>query len=316
MEIELKLEIILILLLAIGIGALLMRRRKHRNITPEIRERAAGRFVRLSCGYTHYECGGPENGPVVVLIHGFSVPYHMWDPTFVALVRAGFRVIRYDLYGRGLSDRPRLVYNRRLFVAQLSELLEALAIKEPVYLAGNSMGGAVAAAFAASYPERVGKVVLIAPFSEKFKIGWMGLPVIGELITAVFFVPAAPQAQLQDFYRPERFPEWPERFREQMGYQGFGYALLSTLRNFLNQDPTPDYVELSQAEKPVLLIWGAEDRTLGTGGADKLRRILAPDFLWLEQVGHIPQYECPEIVNPRIIAFLAEHAAAELRKRA
>jgi pimeloyl-ACP methyl ester carboxylesterase len=55
----------------------------------------------------------------------------------------------------------------------------------------------------------------------------------------------------------------------------------------------------------VLLIWGAADRTLGIQGADRLRRILKPDFLWIQKAGHIPQYERPEIVNPRIIDFLS-----------
>ena len=64
------------------------------------------------------ECGSPDGIPVV-LIHGFSVPYFIWDPTFRALAEGGMNPVRYDLYGRGYSDRPKAKYNVGLFVEQL-----------------------------------------------------------------------------------------------------------------------------------------------------------------------------------------------------
>ena len=64
-----------------------------------------------------------------MLIHGFSVPYFIFDPTFNFLTKAGWRVLRYDLFGRGFSDRPHVRYNIDLFVRQLKELLDALNIK-------------------------------------------------------------------------------------------------------------------------------------------------------------------------------------------
>jgi pimeloyl-ACP methyl ester carboxylesterase len=54
-----------------------------------------------------------------VLIPGFSVPYVIWDPTFEDLVEKGFRVLRYDLFGRGYSDRPDAIYDLELFDRQL-----------------------------------------------------------------------------------------------------------------------------------------------------------------------------------------------------
>ena len=52
----------------------------------EARSSAPGRFVDLPDGVVHYEMGGPLNAQTVVLVHGFSVPYYIWDPTFEALV--------------------------------------------------------------------------------------------------------------------------------------------------------------------------------------------------------------------------------------
>lgn len=290
----------------------ILQRTEHSKITPAIRVNAAGKFLLLSQGYTHYEIIGPDHGPVVVLIHGFSVPYYMWDSNFIELSQAGYRVIRYDLYGRGLSDRPNVTYNRQLFVTQLAELIDILAIKGPIHLVGNSMGGAVAAAFAADFPEQVGKLILIDPFYEKWAIGPFKIPWLGEYLSSSFLVPTSPRRQLQDFFHPERFPDWSKLFREQMRYKGFTRSLLSTLRNFISQDPSPDYYKIAQQNKPVLLIWGTEDRTLSTKGAIKLYHILHPELLWVENAGHVPHYELPEVVNPRIIDFLTDQPEQEL----
>jgi alpha-beta hydrolase superfamily lysophospholipase len=89
----------------------------------QARQLAPGAFVQLTRGRVHYELAGPEDGRLVVLVHGFSVPSFVWDPTFEALVSRGFRVLRYDLYGRGFSDRPDTAYDRALYVEQLRELL-------------------------------------------------------------------------------------------------------------------------------------------------------------------------------------------------
>jgi len=67
-------------------------------------------FIEPESGTVHYELGGPASGESVVLVHGFSVPACIWDPTFEFLTSAGYRVLRFDLYGRGHSDRPDLAY--------------------------------------------------------------------------------------------------------------------------------------------------------------------------------------------------------------
>ena len=94
----------------------------------EAREHAPGAFIQLSRGITHYEISGPEDAQTVILVHGFSVPAYIWEPTFQMLSQAGYRVLRYDLYGRGYSDRPDTTYNSQLFGKQLSDLIEQLQI--------------------------------------------------------------------------------------------------------------------------------------------------------------------------------------------
>src|SRR5262245_49681612 len=94
---------------------------EQRNLDQATRSSLSGQFAKLSDGYTHYEIGGPAGGRVVVLAAGFSVPYYIWDPTFEALTKAGFRVLRYDYYGRGYSDRPPIPFDDEMYVRQLDE---------------------------------------------------------------------------------------------------------------------------------------------------------------------------------------------------
>jgi len=80
---------------------------EHEELTDAARQNASGSFVHLSDGVTHYELAGPENGLTVVLIHGFSVPYYLWDQTFDPLVKAVFRVdVRTDFRRVGASHKP------------------------------------------------------------------------------------------------------------------------------------------------------------------------------------------------------------------
>lgn len=82
------------------------------------RMEAPGSFITLAKGKVHYETAGPGNGVPLVLVHGLSVPGYIWDPIFHPLARAGFRVIRFDLYGRGFSDKPKVRYDVAVFDTQ------------------------------------------------------------------------------------------------------------------------------------------------------------------------------------------------------
>ena len=74
-------------------------------------------FVTLSEGRLHFKYAGPDDGPPVILVHGFS--YASWSYNFVGplLVEAGYRVFALDLYGRGFSDRPKVRHDRGLYLS-------------------------------------------------------------------------------------------------------------------------------------------------------------------------------------------------------
>ncbi len=271
-----------------------------RRITP-------GSFIQLPLGTVHYELAGPADGRAVVLVHGFSVPYYLWDPTFAALRDAGFRVLRYDLYGRGYSDRPEVRYNEDLFDRQLLDLLNALGINGGSDFVASSMGGPIIATFACRHPERVHRLVWMDPgYSTGATLPLaIRTPLWGEYTMATQIAPGLPEAQLADFLHPERFPDWPDRFRPQMRYKGFRRAMLSTLREYVTSDWSKDYACVGSMKTPALLIWGRADRDVPFETSFKVRAAVPQaKFLAVDDAAHVPFLEHPEIVNPALIEFL------------
>jgi len=280
---------------------------EREEITDAVRRKATGSFVHLSDGLTHYELAGTESGRTVVLIHGFSVPYYLWDHTFDPVVKAGFRVLRYDLYGRGFSDRPHVHYNADLYDRQLLELLTALHLETPVELVGSSMGGPIAVTFAARHPERVRALALLDPGHWPGEpMPWqISTPVVGEYWACVQLVPSLPDGQKGDFRHPERYPDYFAKYAEQMRYKGFRRALLSTLRDYLTFNVRADFRRVGESHKPVFLLWGKLDKDVPFEvSKDVLGEIPQAEFHPMEDAAHVGFYESPDEVNPMLVEFL------------
>lgn len=273
------------------------------------RAAAPGEFVRLPDGWTHYELAGPADAQTVVLIHGFSVPYYIWDPTFAALAQAGFRVLRYDLYGRGLSDRPDTEYNADLYDRQLCALLDALGLQGPVDAVGLSMGGPIAVHFADRHPERARRLVLVDPAGFPLKqppaAGLIRMAPLGEWLMDRFAERILVASLAKDMKHPDRFPGYVERYREQMQYAGFRRALLSTLRSGMLTGAADAYRRVGQQKKPVLLIWGREDTVVPFATSERvLAAIPHAEFRPIDDAGHVPHLDRPDVVNPMLVEFL------------
>jgi pimeloyl-ACP methyl ester carboxylesterase len=263
------------------------------------KEAVSGAFVRLSDGMTHYELGG-IGARVIVLVHGFSVPYFIWDPTFDFLTKSGFRVLRYDLFGRGFSDRPRAAYNIHLFVRQLRDLLDALKITKPIHLAGLSMGGAISTAFVDQYAERVKSHILIDPAGAKpislspiLKLA--KIPGLAELAFGLAGDDSLLKGIASDFYDPALVRQFIDRYRPQMKIKGFKRAILSSIRNGMLGSFSTIYQRVGKLGKPTLLIWGREDTTVPFVHSGLIKAAIPhAEFHAIGECGHIPHYEKPE----------------------
>lgn len=286
------------------------------DLTETVRAHASGSFIQLTDGICHYELFPPSpagKGPgdrLVVLVHGFSVPYFIWDPTFDFLARSGFRVLRYDLFGRGYSDRPRTNYGMDLYIRQLRDLLDALDIREPIDPVGLSMGGAIAVSFTDRFPDRVTKLMLVDPTGAKpmslsplLKLA--KIPAISDLIFGLLGDESLLKSMASDFYDPTLVAALIERYRPQMKIKGFKRAILSTLRNDMLGDFSEVYRRVGKLGKPTLLFWGRDDTTVPFEHSRLVTQFIPhTEFHVIEDVGHIPHYEKPDEVNPILLRFL------------
>ena len=281
------------------------------ELTDTVRATAGGSFIQLSDGFCHYEINKSESSQTVVLIHGFSVPYYIWDPTFDFLVRSGFQVLRYDLFGRGYSDRPKTVYDIHLFVRQLMELMDALELKNPVHLAGLSMGGPISASFVDQFPERIRSLILIDPAGAKpvhlsLALKAVKIPFLPELILGLFGGEQLVRSIASDFFTSDLIGQFQEKYRIQMRYKGFLRAILSTIRNGMLDSFHETYRRVGELKKPTLLFWGKNDTTVPFAESqDLMAAIPHAEFHPIEHSGHIPHYEQPARVNPLLLQFLS-----------
>lgn len=297
---------VLLTVLAAALALPVVRSREQGPLTDSARSQAPGKFITLSHGQVHYRLSGPEQGQPVVLVHGFSVPSYVFDKTSADLAAAGFRVLTFDLYGRGWSDRPDTVYDRDLFANQVLELLDKLRIAKADIL-GLSMGGAVTGRFVAQHPERVRSVVLIAPVTNAKDISIVAWPGVGEWYAKSFFLPSLAENQYGDFAHPENLPDWGAKFKTQMAYDGFGRAILSTVRNVISRSSMPDFERIGKQSTPVMLLWGDHDQTLSyTAHEDVQRAIPQVKFMPLPGMGHLPVVENAAQIHPAIISFLRQ----------
>lgn len=86
---------------------------------------------------------GPTNGMKVILVHGITTPTPVFKEVVEKLVQAGFRVMLYDLYGRGRSDSVQMPHDVPLFIAQLAFVLAAKPDWTKFSVAGMSFGGPI-----------------------------------------------------------------------------------------------------------------------------------------------------------------------------
>ncbi len=279
------------------------------KINDAARKHAKGSFIALTDGMTHYELSGDLNGVPVVMVHGFSTPYFIFDIPHDFLVKSGFRVLRYDLFGRGYSDRPHVKYDIHLFVRQLKDLLDALDMNR-VNLTGFSMGGPITASFIEQYPGYVAKYILIDPAGAKrialsTLLEITKLPGLGELVLTLFGNAGMLKGLARDMFTPQLITQFQERFKVQMQYEGFKRAILSTMRNQMLESFIETYERIGKLEKPTLLFWGKQDKTVPFEDSILLRNAIPhAEFHAIENCGHLAHYERPEIVNPILLEFL------------
>ena len=272
-----------------------------------------GEFAQLSDGKVRYEIGGPETGEKVVLVHGLIGHFHVWDYQFKFLVEQGFRVLRYDLYGRGFSERVKGEHGSELFMSQLKDLLEHVKFNVPFHLIGLSMGGAISTRYTSHHPELVKSLFLAdcygIPTPNDPGIRVVQPKIIGEALIGTFGGPILSRAPIKGVFDKKKHKGFAKWFSAPMVIKGSKRALLSTLRNFMLENHVPHYERINKLNIPKLILWGKEDAVLPYHYGQKIHA-LVPNarFEVFENCGHVPQFEEPEKFNQLVVSFIKENS--------
>ncbi len=299
-----------ILLLAVAIAAPFVVEHYRAVMSDGRRGSAPGQFAELSQGVTHFHLSGPKEGPLIVCVHGLTTPSFVWGPLARELTGLGFRVLVYDLYGRGFSDRPDGSQDKAFFNHQLDDLLTHLKIDSDFHLIGYSMGGAIATGFAATYPARVRRLVLLASAGMTL----VETPLIKFIrdrgVAGKWLMLAAYPVQLRRGIRAEQelttaSSDISKGQEAQLNFQGFIPAVLASVRGILSRPIEGEHMALRRNGLPVLALWGAEDDVIPASAMGQLavwNRDVTHEVI--EGAGHGLPYTHTDEVLTHIATFL------------
>jgi pimeloyl-ACP methyl ester carboxylesterase len=256
-----------LLILAAIIAIPLMIEYSRRQMDDMARGAATGQFTTLSKGVTHFEWHGSPRGAVAVCIHGLTTPSFVWRGMTKALALMGFRVLTYDLYGRGFSDRPKGKQNAEFFQSQLRELLAHENVTGEITLIGYSMGGAIATCYAAAHPNKVRQLVLLAPAGMGVVAGKMGnfiaqTPYIGDWLMLALYPRLLRKGIKAERGLSTSVPDIGMLQETELDYKRFLPSVLASIRGFLPQVLKHEHQTLHAQGVPVLAIWGENDRVI------------------------------------------------------
>ena len=267
-----------------------------------------GNLVEVDGAILHVRDSGPREGKPVVLIHGFGSSLQTWD-AWAKDLENEYRVISFDMPGNGLSPPdPTNDYTDPRVISLLLSLMDDRGI-ERASVVGNSIGGRIAWTMAANHPERVEKLILLAPdgfASPSFQYGEkIDAPAI--LNVTKYFLPRwAVRPNLEVAYAdPEKLTdETFDRYYELLLAPGNRQALIDRLEQTVLSDPIS---RLNSIEAPVLLLWGEEDKLIPiTNAPDYLAALPNARLVRLPDVGHLPMEEAPEQSIVPLLEFLGE----------
>ena len=297
----------ILLAVLIGAGAGLYALDKQRAALEARYANAPSQFLRVAGVRLHLRDTGPRGAPAVVLLHGFGASLHTWEP-WAQLLSADRRVIRFDLPGFGLTGPdPTGDYTDARSVEVLAALMDELGLPR-ASVVGSSMGGRIAWSFAAAEPERVDKLVLMAPdgfagpgreYGKTPKV-----PFVARLIPYVLPERLLRPMLARAYGDPAVLTEEVyARYRDMLLAPGVRRAIVARVGQSVLADPEPI---LRRIRAPTLLVWGEKDALVPVRNAADYAKVLPEsDLVSFPDLGHVPQEEAPARSLEPVRAFLA-----------
>jgi pimeloyl-ACP methyl ester carboxylesterase len=304
-------------------GRLAIRRNLHLGVgflaaTSGATDPARLRFRTIATRHARISTVEAGSGPPVLALHGLGGTKGSFLPTVAALA-GEFRVIAADLPGFGDSDKPlRAAYDPGYFASAVVDLLDALEIDGP-HLIGNSLGGRVALEVGLRHPDRVARLVLLAP-SMAWRRDRPWAPLLRLVRPELGLIQFAPRPVVErivhrlipgadDGWTAAGVDEFLRAFLTPAGRAAF-YA---AARQIYLEEPHGAqgfWTRLQALQPDALFVWGRRDRLVPIGFARHVADAL-PQARHLElDCGHVPQVERPRKTHAAVGAFLREAAPA------
>jgi len=256
-------------------------------------------------------------GPAVILIHGLGSYIPAWKQTIPALSEK-YRVIALDLPGFGKSSKDIEAYSIPFFVKTVASLQDSLGIEKAAWV-GHSMGGQVALRAAISYPEKISKLVLLAPAGFETFTEQEGT-MMSNFVTPQS-VKHTPDSLISQTFKATFF-DFPKEaqfmiddrvaIRSAENFDGYARAYAGSVQAMLDG---PVLGELSSISHPSLIIFGRQDmlipnrqlhpnlstKKVAESGDKKLPN---SQLKMVDKAGHFVHFEQSKIVNKEILNFL------------
>lgn len=287
------LQIAAAILAMIVIGYAGFAAREHR--TPDQPWKGAS-YIELDSGRTHYFDIGPRDAPAILLFHGSARGIADWQEGFAQELATKYRVIAFDYFGNGFSDRGfGFSYGMDLWARQGIELLDALDIREASFV-GHSSGGVFAAAAAKANPDRALAVVTIGTGEAMDPMqALLLIPGIGEITLAA-----------QAMYSETFSPAHQQFIHEAHNINGSRHAFLVYVRRQYTIDGLRIISGLfSDLPVDVMHISGGNDDLIPISAARRTAAKSGGDFVIIEGVGHDVHVDAPSELAKVIDGYLA-----------
>jgi pimeloyl-ACP methyl ester carboxylesterase len=240
-------------------------------------------------------------GPAVILLHGLGGDASNWASTIGPLSKK-YHVIVPDQLGFGRSDKPMINYRVGTLVDFLDGLMKELKI-DKASIAGNSLGGWTAAAFAIAHPEKVDKLILVdaAGFALEKNVDPKALNVLNPSTRAGVL-----QVISVVFYNKQMFanPAAVDLFYAHKLAAGDGYTIQRFIDSIVNGEDVLDDT-VGKIKQPTLVVWGQQDILVPLAVGERYHKEIAGSQLFLiDKCGHVPMVEQAEQFNTALIGFL------------
>jgi len=278
--------------------------KRHPNDDTETGEEST---VTLDDGDIYVCQHGPRDAPALLLIHGSASSTHSWDP-LVPLLTKSHRVIRIDLLGHGRSAKPAGgVYTTREQAHRVGVVLDRLGVRHATVV-GHSSGGVVATALTEQRPEAVTALTLIntGPSLDAF--------IAQSIAIEPSQWPHLTDEQIRQIMRPAfsrvgyQIPQQLVDDVRVMTFHTFTATMQGT-SGYLQQRALPD--RLAAFGKPLLVIFGADDRRWRSSSAADYRAVPGARIELLPGVGHSPMLEDPSRTVALLLAFTSRRIVIE-----